>query len=419
MRAWNGAERNDLPAALAALDAAASNPLARQYAPETRAFILLRFGRTAEAEPQARTAILGAGPRATRLRLALADGFLQAGDRRRAAAMVAGIGTAGAEGAERIRNGRQTGNAVTTAADALGEVLLGVTSDLARVNNNGAPPLGMAQVARYAAPRNSGAAVLLALLLEADDRDDAALAVLRSVPEADPLREQALDAQSRLLLKSGRSVEALEIARSAVEDRGSGVADWARLAEVLRETEKFEEAAAAYARAIALATARGERDELWPLYLLQATSYEQSDRWPEARQALEAGLKIAPDQPLLLNFLGYAQLERGEDLDGAEAMIRKAVALAPGDASIIDSLGWALYKRGKLPDAVATLERAAAGDPGQAEIQEHLGDALYASGRRYEARFAWNAALVNAEEDMAARIRAKLVAGLTPATAAP
>ena len=135
--------------------------------------------------------------------------------------------------------------------------------------------------------------------------------------------------------------------------------------------------------------------------------------WPDAAPAL------APEQPLILNFLGYAKLERGEDLDAAEAMIRKASALAPDDASITDSLGWALYKRGRFNDAIETLQRAAAKDPDQAEIHEHLGDALYATGRRYEARFAWNAALISAEDDVAARIRLKIASGLTPATAAP
>jgi len=129
--------------------------------------------------------------------------------------------------------------------------------------------------------------------------------------------------------------------------------------------------------------------------------------------------RIHPDQPLILNFLGYAKLERGEDLDAAEAMIRKASALAPEDASITDSLGWALFKRGRYADAIETLERAAAKDPDQPEIHEHLGDALYSIGRRYEARFAWNAALISAEDDVAARIRLKIAAGLTPATAAP
>ena len=100
-------------------------------------------------------------------------------------------------------------------------------------------------------------------------------------------------------------------------------------------------------------------------------------------------------------------------------MIRKASALRPDDASITDSLGWALYKRGRLPEAIATLTRAAAGDPSQSEIHEHLGDALYSSGRRIEARFSWQAALITAEDKAKTRLERKLETGLTPATAAP
>ena len=117
--------------------------------------------------------------------------------------------------------------------------------------------------------------------------------------------------------------------------------------------------------------------------------------------------------------MGYTLLEHGENLDGAEAMIRKASELAPDEASITDSLGWALFKRGKVDDAISTLQRAAEKDPEQAEIQEHLGDALYRSGRRFEARFAWEAALVSAEDDMAGRVKAKLASGLTIVNAAP
>jgi Flp pilus assembly protein TadD len=183
--------------------------------------------------------------------------------------------------------------------------------------------------------------------------------------------------------------------------------------------KRDNEAAGAYGRAVALANAQGRKAELWTLLLLQASALEEANRWPEAKQALQQGLVLAPDQPLLLNFLGYAKLERGEDVESAEAMIRKASELAPDDASITDSLGWAQFKRGKVADAIATLQRAAEKDPDQAEIQEHLGDALYKSGRRFEARFAWNAALITAEDDIAARVKAKLGAGLNPANAAP
>ena len=100
-------------------------------------------------------------------------------------------------------------------------------------------------------------------------------------------------------------------------------------------------------------------------------------------------------------------------------MIRKASELSPDDASITDSLGWAQFKRGKVDEAITTLQRAAQKDPDQAEIQEHLGDALYKSGRRFEARFAWHAALVTAEDKVAQRVKAKLASGLTTANAAP
>src|SRR5205085_4385075 len=120
-----------------------------------------------------------------------------------------------------------------------------------------------------------------------------------------------------------------------------------RLGDVLQSLKRHAQAADAYGRAIALAQAQNLKSELWSLLLLRAGALEDGNRWPEARAALQQALAIAPDQPLLLNFMGYGQLERGENLDTAEAMIRKASELAPDDASIADSLGWAQFKRGK------------------------------------------------------------------------
>ncbi len=213
--------------------------------------------------------------------------------------------------------------------------------------------------------------------------------------------------------------EAYALASSAAAAPGASVGDLSRLGDVFQAMKRPSQAADAYGRAIAFARGQGVRTELWPMLLLEASALEEAKRWPEAKQALEQGLAIAPDQPLLLNFLGYAKLERGEDIDAAEAMIRKASELAPDDASITDSLGWAQFKRGKVGEAIATLQKAAEKDPDQAEIQEHLGDALYKSGRRYEARFAWNAAMITAEDEVADRVKAKLASGLSPANAAP
>ncbi|HEX8840563.1 MAG TPA: tetratricopeptide repeat protein [Sphingomicrobium sp.] len=416
--AWAAADRGDAARAMAALDQAPAGSLLAPLIPEQRALILLKFRRTAEAETYARQAVGHAGGREQRLRLALADGFLAAGDRARAQMIIEGMGAGEVAERQRIAAGRQSGQAIDTLPKAYGEVLSAFSADLARVQRSTAP-IGLVQVARYVNPQSSSTIALLGLLLAAQDRTDEALRLLRTVPANDALISQVRDVQARILTNGKRLDEAYRIAASAASSRDADASDYSRLGDVLQAMKRHGQAADAYGRAITLAQAQNVKGDLWTLLLLRASALQDANRWPEARSALQQGLALAPSEPLLLNFLGYAQLERGENVDAAEAMIRKASELAPDDASITDSLGWAEFKRGKVDEAIATLQRAAEKDPDQAEIQEHLGDALYRSGRRYEARFAWNASLVTAEDEIAARVKAKLVSGLTPGNAAP
>ena len=418
VNAWAAVDRGDLQGALAVIEQVPQNSLLGPLRAEQQAFILLKFRRTAEAEPFARRAIGLAGAREGRVRVALADGFLAAGDRARAMAMVEGPNTAAATVRERIAAGRGGNQHVDTLAEALSETLTAFGGDLARLQR-GVVPVGLVQVARFANPANSSATALLALMLDAQNRSDEALRLLRAVSRDDPLIAQVRDIQVKILNDNKRFAEAYAVAAAAAAVPGAGAGDYSRLGDVFAAMDRHGQAADAYGRAVAAERAQGPNSELWTLLLLHASALEEAGRWPEAKQALEQGLAIAPDQPLLLNFLGYAKLERQEDIDGAEAMIRKASELAPDDASITDSLGWAEYKRGKLDDAIATLRRAAEKDPAQAEIHEHLGDALYKSGRRFEARFAWSAALLTAEADIAARVTAKLANGMSEANAAP
>jgi tetratricopeptide (TPR) repeat protein len=401
LNGWDAAERGDQARALSSIGQIPVKSLLGPLRDEEQALILLKFRRTAEAEPFARRAIGSAGERETRVRLALADGFLAAGDRTRAAAMLDGMGSDSFAARQRVLAGKPSGEAIDTTAKALSAVLTAFGAEVARLQR-AAPPIGLLQVARYADPGNSGATALL----DAVDRNDALISQVR-------------DVKVRILTKEKRLNEAYAVAAAAANEPGAGMDDFSRLGDVLEAMGRHGESADAFGRAIGAANAQGLKSELWPLLLLRASALEQANRWPEAKAALQQGLAIAPEQPLLLNFLGYAKLERGEDMDSAEAMIRKASELAPDDASITDSLGWAQFKRGKVEDAIATLQRAAEKDPDQAEIQEHLGDALYKSGRRFEARFAWHAALITAEDEIAARVKAKLASGLNTANAAP
>jgi tetratricopeptide (TPR) repeat protein len=416
--AWSAADRGNVDQALAAFDQLPANSLLLPLASEQRAFLLLKARRSAEAESLARQAVGAAGGREQGLRLAFADGFLAAGDRARALMIVEGMGEGEAAARQRILAGKTGGQAVDNLARAYSDVLDAFAGDLARLQR-GSPPIGLLQVARYANPQNSGATALLALFLAGQQRVPEALALLRSIPPSDGLISEVRDVQARILNDAKRLDEAYALAADAARSPSADSSDFSRLGDVLQAMERHDAAAAAYANAVSAARAQKLNNQLASLLLLQASALQDANRWPEARAALQQGLAVAPDQPLLLNFLGYAQLEKGENLDSAEAMIRKATELAPDDGSIIDSLGWAEFKRGKVGDAVSTLQRAAEKDPDQADIQEHLGDALYRSGRRLEARFAWNAALVTAEDVIAARVKAKLAGGLTPANAAP
>jgi tetratricopeptide (TPR) repeat protein len=418
LSAWDWADRGDADRALASIKQIPANGLLSPISAEQQALILLRFKRTAQAEPFARQAIGSAGARETQVRLELADAFLEAGDRTRALAMIEGMSGDVALARQRILSGKRSGQAIDNSAEALSDVLTGFAADLVRLQRS-APPVGLLQIARYTNPQNSGATALLALLLDQQGRTDEALALLHTVPESDALISQIRDVEVHVLTDAKRLNQAYAVAAAAASGPTAGIADYSRLGDVYEAMKNHSEAAAAYGRAVALAKAQGIKAEVWPLLLLQASALEEIDRWPETKAALQEALALAPDQPLLLNFLGYAELEHGENMDSAEAMISKASELAPDDASITDSLGWAQFKRGKVGEAITTLQSAAEKDPDQAEIQEHLGDALYKSGRRMEARFAWNAALVTAEDDVAARVKAKLASGLTAADAAP
>lgn len=418
LKAWDAAERGNSALALSSLDGIEANSLLAPLRDEEQALILLKFHRSAEAEPYARRAIGAADGREGLVRLALADGFLAAGDRARAAAMVDGMSSDPSAARQRILAGRPAGEAIDTGVKALSDVLTAFGAELARLQRS-APPVGLMQVAHYADPHNSAATALLGLLLDQSGRSSEALALLATVPQNDALISQVRDVQVRVLTNDKRLDEAYAIAAAAAKDPAAGMTDYSRLGDVLEAMNRHSEAADAFSHAVALANAQGLKSELWSLLLLQANALEQANRWPEAKAALQQALLLSPDQPLLLNFLGYAMLERGENMDAAEAMIHKASELAPDDASITDSLGWAQFKRGKTDTAIDTLERAAEKDPDQAEIQEHLGDALYKSGRHFEARFAWHAALVTAEDKIAERVKAKLASGLNPTNAAP
>ena len=267
------------------------------------------------------------------------------------------------------------------------------------------------RVAQYLDPQNTTAALMAADLLENLERYELANQAYALVPRDHPAYAVAETNRIDMLRRAGRADAAIEVGRSLSRSHPDLAFVHAKLADALRTNSQFEEAAVAYSRALDLYSDddRGR----WIVLYTRAITYHQLDEWPLAEADFRAALELNPDQPQVLNYLGYSLVERNEKLDEALEMIEKAVAAEPDNGAIVDSLGWVLFQLGRYDEAVIYMERAASLEAVDPIVNDHLGDVYWAVGREIEATFQWNRALsFDPEPELAERIRQKLELGL-------
>lgn len=388
--------------------------LTASYVNEQRPFLLIAARRPEALE--AAQVIGGAGLRALRLRLAAASALARRGQRSEAIAMLQADDVPTRTARAALEAGRPLPGAVDDARTGIAEVIQRIALDL-NGQQVGAVAATFASLATWLAPDNGVGWMVAAELAGQEDRRDSAIEMLSHVPADDPFVDMARDQRIRLLVANGGNEAALRVAEAAAGAAAATAADQVRLGDVLMAMSRPRDAAAAFRRAIELRSADSAMPE-WTLWLQAGGAYDQAEDWPQARSALQRAYELAPAEPLVLNYLGYAQLERRENMAEAERLVREAHRLAPDNAAITDSLGWALFLRGQRAEGLALLEQAAQASPADVEINEHLGDAYYVMGRRVEARFAWTAARVHAEGADRTRLDAKIDIGLTPELAA-
>jgi tetratricopeptide (TPR) repeat protein len=256
------------------------------------------------------------------------------------------------------------------------------------------------------------AQLLVADILAAQHRPAAALALDRAIDPQSPFGWPARMGAAANLAALGRTEEAIASLRAMAAERPETGRPLVMIGDMLRGKNRFGEAIDAYDQAVARIGTASARD--WAVFYSRGVALERVGEWQRAEADLRHALELQPEQPVVLNYLGYSWIEKGQHLTDALGMIERAVKLRPNDGYIVDSLGWALYRIGDYPRATQHLEHAVELLPEDPTINDHLGDAYWRSGREVEARNQWRRALqFKPEADEARVIEAKLDRGLS------
>jgi tetratricopeptide (TPR) repeat protein len=318
------------------------------------------------------------------------------------------------EALAQLRKDEPLARMVETPQAGAAEALYGLGAALGRreeelsLANRG---LAYLQLALYLEPNNALSLLALADLYEAMKKPELAIKVYERVPAASPLRRNSeiqLGIDLDILERTADATKHLDKLIAARPDDMEAVL---ALANIERERKQYTACANAYGKAINLITTPVKAN--WTIFYFRGICFERDKQWPKAEAEFKRALELYPDQPHVLNYLGYSWIDQGIHLDEGMTMIKRSVEQRPDDGYIVDSLGWAYYRIGNYDEAVKNLERAVELKPVDPTINDHLGDVYWKVDRVLEAKFQWSHARdLKPESDELARIEEKLKVGL-------
>jgi tetratricopeptide (TPR) repeat protein len=317
-----------------------------------------------------------------------------------------------------IKAGEKPGPLVDSAQAGAAEVLFGLGTSLGR---QGGEDLALAylQLATYLSPRHPLALMSLADLYEQLKKPALAIRLYERVPSDSALKRNAEIQLATNLDALDRTDEAKKLLVKLTADRPADLEAITALGNIMRARKQFAECAETYSKAVD--TVKNPQKSNWILFYFRGICFERSKQWAKAEGDFKKALELFPDQPHVLNYLGYSWVDQGLNLEDGMRMIRRAVEQRPDDGYIVDSLGWAYYRISSYEEAVKQLERAIELKPEDPTINDHLGDAYYKVGRTLEAQFQWaHARDLKPEPDDLKKIEEKLKTGMLledPATA--
>jgi tetratricopeptide (TPR) repeat protein len=315
------------------------------------------------------------------------------------------------EGLRETRAGKKLPPLVDSAQAGAAEALYGIGATLTR---RGGEDLALVylQLALYLQPNHPLALLSLADLYETVKKPQMAIKVYERVPASSPLKRNAQIQLATDLDSADRSDEAIKILKEVIGQDSKDLEAIMALGNIERGRKKFADCAVTYSQGIdSLPPNNDKANSVY--YYYRGICEERSKQWPKAEADMRKALELQPEQPHVLNYLGYSWIDQGTNLDEGMKMIKRAVEQRPDDGYIVDSLGWAFFRIGNYEESVKNLERAIDLKPEDPTINDHLGDAYWKVGRKLEAKFQWaHARDLKPEPEELPKIEAKIQNGL-------
>jgi tetratricopeptide (TPR) repeat protein len=315
------------------------------------------------------------------------------------------------EGLRETKAGRKMPPLVDSAQAGAAEALYGIGATLTR---RGGEDLALVylQLSLYLQPTHPMALLSLADLYESVKKPNMAIKIYERVPANSPLKRNAEIQLATNLDAADRSEEAIKILKRVTTEDPKDIEAIMALGNIERGRKKFADCAVTYTKGLEAMPAVTEKNT-WVTYYYRGICQERSKQWTKAEADMRKALELQPEQPHVLNYLGYSWIDQGVNLDEGMKMIKRAVDQRPDDGYIVDSLGWAYYRIGNFEEAVKHLERAIDLKPEDPTINDHLGDAYWRVGRTLEAKFQWaHARDLKPEPEELPKIEAKIENGL-------
>jgi len=315
------------------------------------------------------------------------------------------------EGLRETKAGKKMPPLVDSPQAGAAEALYGIGASLTR---RGGEDLALVylQLALHLVPNHPLALLSLADLYESVKKPQMAIKVYERVPAGSPLKRNAQIQLATDLDAADRSDEAIKILKNVTAEDPKDLEAIMALGNIERGRKKFADCAQTYSQGIDVLPPNNDKANS-VYYYYRGICEERSKQWNKAEADMRKALEMQPEQPHVLNYLGYSWIDQGVNLDEGMKMIKRAVEQRPDDGYIVDSLGWAYYRIGNYEEAVKNLERAIDLKPEDPTINDHLGDAYWRVGRTLEAKFQWaHARDLKPEPDDLPKIEAKIENGL-------